>query len=811
MSLADAVLVIMLLLASGAVIAGIFRNVPIPYTVMLVLLGVSLNYIAQYWQPMQLINNFRLTPDLILFIFLPTLIFEAGLSLPARQLVKDIAPILILAIPALLISGLFIGAVLHYGLGLSLIAALLFGALISATDPVAVISLFKELGAPARLTVLVEGESLFNDATAIVVFNIVVGLSVASGFGLMDTGAAAATFIKVFFGGALVGVFTGMLASLVINRLHIQSDGILIITLALAYMSFILAEHGLHLSGVMAVAFAAITMGLLVLPKISEEADHTLHTTWEFLADICNTLLFILIGFSINPVHLMQNIDLLGVAIVLVIAARAGVIYSLIPVTTKAFKLLPISSAERHIMWWGGLKGGLAIAMVLSIPDSLAEKQLLVDLTAGVVLFTLLINAPTIRPIIHRLGIDKLSAYENHELKHSTSMLHEHIDNTLNELHDAGVLSQKSRDNLAIELRSSLSQQVDDSEEFPELLAYQLTTVGWEINELRKQFRSGFVPQIAFLDLLNEKRQRMADLTRQTSSSSSSEDQFKTGLLSNFESWLLRNFREKDWAARWLALFLNSHLTSRLHLLIANFMVFDTVQKQLSKDSDIPQQPREQLVQYYREQLDIYRQLINDIREDFPTFFTQFELNFASRASLISAMRALDHSYHQGKISTKPYRFLEHTAAQALRHSGHELEGELHQEHIESIRKVPLLSSLPEDVIEGIAKHAIEVHYLPGDIIIGGGDHGDALYIILDGTVEVQNIVDGHHLATLTEGDFFGEGALLGTHTRNANVEASYACLLLRITRKTVINLAKKYSEIEQVLSAAKQQRDAAE
>lgn len=809
MSLADAVLVIMLLLASGAIIAGLFRNVPIPYTVMLVLLGALLNYIAQFWQPLQLINNFRLTPELILFIFLPTLIFEAGLSLPARQLVKDIAPILILAIPALLISGLFIGAVLHYGLGLSLIAALLFGALISATDPVAVISLFKELGAPARLTVLVEGESLFNDATAIVVFNIVVGLSVASGFGLMDTGAATATFLKVFFGGALIGVCTGLLASLIINRLHIHSNGILIITLALAYMSFIVAEHGLHLSGVMAVAFAAITMGLLVLPKISEDADHSLHTTWEFLADICNTLLFILIGFSINPAHLLQNIDLLGVVIVLVIAARAGVIYSLVPVTTKAFKLLPISYAERHIMWWGGLKGGLAIAMVLSIPDSLAEKQLLIDLTAGVVLFTLLINAPTIRPIIHRLGIDKLSPYESHELRHSASMVHEHIDKTLDELCVTGVLSQKSRDTLAAELRSSLSQQVDDSEDFPELLAYQLTAVGWEINELRKQFRSGFVPQIAFLDLLNEKRHRMATLTRNIPSVSDNQDLLKSGLLSKFESWLLRNFREKDWAARWLALFLNNRLTSRLHLLIANFMVLDTVQKQLLRENDIPQQSRQQLVQYYREQLDTYRRHIDDIREEFPTFFTQFELNFASRASLISAMRALDHSYHQGKISTKPYRFLEHTAAQALHNSVHQLEGDLHREHIESIRKVPLLSGLPEDVIEGIAKQAIEVHYLPGDIVIGGGDHGDALYIILDGAVEVHNIEDGHHLATLREGDFFGEGALLGTHTRNANVEASTACLLLRITRKTVMALAKQYSEIELVLSRAKKQRDA--
>lgn len=279
MSLPDAVMVIMLLLVSGAVISGLFRKVPIPYTAMLVLLGTALNYASNYFEPLQLVNNFQLTPDLILFIFLPTLIFEAGLSLPARQLVKDIAPILILAIPALLISTLAIGFTLNTLVGIPLIAALLFGTLISATDPVAVISLFKELGAPARLTVLVEGESLFNDATAIVIFNIVLGLSVAAGFGWADAGSATAVFVKVFFGGALVGVATGVVASYTINKLRIRSDGILIITLALAYLSFILAEHGLHLSGVMAVAFSAVTMGLLVLPKISEETNHNLHNT----------------------------------------------------------------------------------------------------------------------------------------------------------------------------------------------------------------------------------------------------------------------------------------------------------------------------------------------------------------------------------------------------------------------------------------------------------------------------------------------------------------------------------------------------
>ena len=258
MPISEVVLIVMGLLTVAMLAAGICRNLPVPYTVFLVVLGMMLEWMARTVPEMHVLLEFQLTPELVLFLFLPALIFESAFNLNARQLIKDIAPILALAIVALVISTMIIGTGLWFMLGISMSLALLFGALISATDPVAVIALFKELGAPERLTILVEGESLLNDATAIVVFNIILGLIISGAFSWTDAGMAVFEFIRVFVGGILVGAFIGFVVSELLYRLFSGVSAIIIMSIVVAYGSFIIAEHTLHVSGVMAVVAAAM-------------------------------------------------------------------------------------------------------------------------------------------------------------------------------------------------------------------------------------------------------------------------------------------------------------------------------------------------------------------------------------------------------------------------------------------------------------------------------------------------------------------------------------------------------------------------
>jgi NhaP-type Na+/H+ and K+/H+ antiporter len=215
--------------------------------------------------------------------------------------------------------------------------------------------------------------------------------------------------------GSLLGFATCEL----LYRINANLTVILTTSIIIAYASFVVAEHLLHVSGVMAVVGSAIALKLFGVSRFRQDATHSISETWEVIALSCNSLLFLMVGLSVNTEDITSKIGPVLIAIGLVLTARAMSVYSLVPLTVRLFRLPHVTRAERHIMWWGGLKGGLAIAVVLSIPADLPERQFLFDLTIGVVLFTLLISAPTIKPLMEHLGMNRLSDGENLELRSS--------------------------------------------------------------------------------------------------------------------------------------------------------------------------------------------------------------------------------------------------------------------------------------------------------------------------------------------------------------------------------------------------------
>jgi len=293
MPLSESILILMALLAVAMAAIPLSRILPIPYTVILVGIGMAISTASHAWPLLHTLQSFQLTPELVMFVFLPALIFESGYNLNARQLIKDLLPVLLLAVPGLLVATFIVGFTLHWIVDMPLPLALLFGALISATDPVAVIALFKELGAPLRLTVLVEGESLFNDATAIVLVHILLGIIVAGSFEASGLLAAGGQFLYVFFGGALLGLIIGLVFCEWMHLLSDNSSGVLILSIILAYVSFIAAEHFLHISGVMAVVGASLTLGVYGITRIPHHSGEHLRESWEFFAYISNALLFL--------------------------------------------------------------------------------------------------------------------------------------------------------------------------------------------------------------------------------------------------------------------------------------------------------------------------------------------------------------------------------------------------------------------------------------------------------------------------------------------------------------------------------------
>lgn len=809
MPLSDTVLLLMSLLAIGVLVRGLFSRLPIPYTVILVLLGMLLGNLARVWQPLESIQYFHLSPELVFFIFLPVLIFESGFSLNARQLAKDIVPVLMLAIPALLLSTTIVGIGVWLLLPLGLTTALLFGALISATDPVAVVALFKELGTPMRLTTLVEGESLLNDATAIVLFTILLGLAMHGGFVVSDIGSAIFEFVRVFLGGALLGLGAGLLVSHLIIRLHLDTSSVLVGSLILAYVAFILAEHSLHISGVMAVVTAALSFAMFATPRLSPETAQALHKTWEFLADITNTLLFLLIGMTANLQGLMGTSGLILLVALLVIVARGFSVYSFVPLTVKLFGLPKVTMGERHIMWWGGLKGGLAIAIVLSVPEYLPGRELLLNLTLGVVLFSLLVNAPTIRPLIHKLGLDRLSEDENVELKQTAALVRLRAGSVLQKLLKNRVLSKAGHFQVENEVSQSLEWPLPDVTAESFRRKQHLNTLREESRELESLFNAGVIPQYSFLDIkveLQHARDQIINPDRTVARLHSRQ----LNMFDHFEGFLIRRLRERNWASNLLARYQNmrisQHIVKDLVRILMAEAAIEYAQQQLKTDPQFDPS----IIQRYRGRLQQLHDNIADYQHDFELYYQRFETLFAKRAALISVLRFAQDEHSKGDICTKVFVVLEQAVTRTLDLMPAISEPVPNLKNEDLISLVPFFSGFSDEIIKAFATKATSVKYLPGDVIIGEGEQGDSLYIVASGRVRVSQTAANNEqvLADLVVGDFFGEMALLGDHVRRATVTARHACTLLRLTAHDVTEMSRHFPEIGAYLNQLKQHRE---
>ncbi len=411
------------LIAIAAAVAVIARLFKAPFTVLLVVAGLVMAVTTQ--------ADVTLSKDLILGVFVPPLVFEATMHLPWRRLRKDLASILTLAIGGTLIGTFVVGAIVRQLLGVPWPAALAFGALISATDPVAVIALFRSLGVSKRLTTLVEGESLFNDGVAIVVFNLAVaaGAVDAAAFSL---GGAVGDFIIVAFGGLAVGVVLGYVVSNVILR---NLDDHLVetaVTVALAFGSYLIAEEfglligeeGLHLSGILAVVAAGLVVGDIGLRNTSPPTRLTLENFWEFLSFTVNSFVFLLIGLRIDVRDLGAHLDFVAVAVVAILVARAVIIYGTMTVQNRIRATAHVPTSYQHVLYWGGLRGAVSLALALTLSSSFDKgvADTLELATFGVVLFTLLVQGTTINGLIRRLGLGKRSDAVVEQQRHQAAI-----------------------------------------------------------------------------------------------------------------------------------------------------------------------------------------------------------------------------------------------------------------------------------------------------------------------------------------------------------------------------------------------------
>jgi CPA1 family monovalent cation:H+ antiporter len=382
---------LVLLIVVGGIGAIAAHRLRIPYTVGLVIAGIVLAFL-----PLKIDVPF--SKEFIFDVLLPPLIFEAALYIDWRELRRDLLVVGILATVGVVFSAVVTAAIMHYALGWVWPAAILFGVLIAATDPVSIIATFKESKVEGRLRLLVEAESLFNDSTAAVGFTVAVTFAIGEG---VSTGAAIWWLVASAVGGVLAGIIVAALSLLIIGRTKDHLAELSMTTFA-AFGSFWSAEH-FHLSGILATTAAGLVIGNRIgRGSITDRGEESMEHFWEFAAFVANSVIFIILGINLAAKSFSRFTVAIAIAIFAVIAGRAIAVYPLSALFARS--KLKVAAPHQHTLFWGGLRGALALALALGIPDSLPYKQEIIIVTFGVVAFSVFVQGSTVAPLLRYLG-----------------------------------------------------------------------------------------------------------------------------------------------------------------------------------------------------------------------------------------------------------------------------------------------------------------------------------------------------------------------------------------------------------------------
>ena len=518
--------IIMALIISAAT-RHFLKKLPFPFTVLLMIFGLLLGIfgrlgmlgswdIGSFQIDLSLIDESlewaaHINPHLLLFIFLPILIFEAAFAMDVHIFKKTVANATILAVPGIIVSlvitGLIVYAIDYYGIGLNGWAnwsiAFMFGAVISATDPVAVVALLKDLGASKKLGTLIEGESMLNDGTSIVLFMVFLMPLIGEESGtspLLD-------FCRVSFGGILVGLLVGWISLKwikgVVNDPLVENS----IVVAAAYLTFYVAEHFLHVSGVLALVTLGLIVGGIGRTRISPQVQHFMHEFWEMAGFLANSLIFIIVGVVIakRSTFEMNDFIVLGLVYIGIHVARGVTMFVLYPFMRKTG--YGLSTKFALVAWYGALRGavGLALALIVAgvddkfIPAAIKEKFLF--LTAGIVLLTLLINATTIKAFLRVLGMSKLPPAKVNMIVNANQYLIQSAENHLQRIKSDRYLKLAKWDKVKEYMPGTSEERIMDETELEAIAEIRRRILESEKSNYWHQFKDGLIGPNAYRHL----------------------------------------------------------------------------------------------------------------------------------------------------------------------------------------------------------------------------------------------------------------------------------------------------------------------
>ena len=473
-------------------------------------------------------------------------------------------------------------------------------------------------------------------------------------------------------------------------------------------------------------------------------------------------------------------------------------------------------------MWWGGLKGGLAIAVVLSIPSDLPERQFLFDLTIGMVLFTLLVSAPTIRPLMERLGMNRLSRGEQLELHSALVDARSQAHAFLSKLKRSKLTPEKETTPLTNEIRLAFAmgwydedaEKHDDDEFIATLRAYHI-----ERKELKNLYESGYISQYIYLDMFNRLYDLRETLRLGESNLDGHRESNQYSFFQRLENNILRKIRERRWSSTLLSKYQSMRMVQQLQRDLAHVLMCDSVLAMLKSQDDLDTEIRDRVVSIYKKRKKYYRSHLKQVQLRFPGFYYHFLELLAKRAIIKSGWNHAKTDFEHGDLSAKGFVSIQHKVLDKLTHF-EDLAPHITSEEdsvSDILKGLQIFDELSIEDRNYLEKSATCITFLPGDTIIGAYESGDSFYVIINGSAVVWRtdaLSYKHRVADLGDGDIMGESSLLadyesGRHVRSATIKAETPCTVLRVSMRSMLAILKKYPEIKNAIQKIHDERGA--
>lgn len=760
------------------------------------------------------IVDFPIHSEAFLYIFLPLLLFQTALTIEVQRIVEDAAPILLLAVVAVLVATVVIGAALAPIAGVPLVACLMLGSIVATTDPVAVIGIFRDVGAPARLSRLVEGESLLNDAAAITLFVLLLDLLV--GGHQIHAGAAALAFVRNFIGGIVAG-YIG--ARLIVSLLPWLADlrlAQVTLTLALPYLVYILGERMFHVSGVVAAVTAGLVMTAIGQPRFAPDDWHFMQDVWEQLAFWASSLIFILA--SLLAPRMLMNVGwhdllLLGVLVTAALAARALVLFGLLPLLTWLRLSQNVDNRFKTVIVWGGLRGAVTLALALSVTENPAIKpeiqRFVAVLATGFVLFTLLINGTTLRLLIRLLRLDRLSPLDRALRDQVLALSRGKVADAAQKI---GV-SYNFPDNLVTDVTKSYAASmsarsaseaaetaIEAYGEQAQLLLGLVALANHERDLVRRHFAERSISG-SIVEQMLANVGRIVDRTRaggQAEYMRAAQRMIDFSKRFRFAHFLHRRFGIDGP--------LVDSLADRFESLLVNGIVLVELAPYVDEKLAplLGERVTPLLHEIIRQRQELTGVALEALREQYPSYALLLERRFLNRVVLRREDREYRSLFEEGVIGPELYNSLrrELEAARELVDLRPRLD--LGLETRDLIAKVPMFASFTAEQLDKVARLLRPRIALPKETLIKEGDRADAMYFISSGEVEV---FAAGRIIKLGRGDFFGEMALVSGKRRQADCTAISYCQLLVLEDDDFKRLCKNNPAIKALIDQASDAR----